>query len=278
LETKYLNKYCKPEVGSQEFEPKSQYTVVSKLQSGWNAREILMGYPKEVVVRKVVIGPVSCYLEGKDLLGPSYWTFLGICLVGSILAGLIPIVLLGPAYCGIALCFLTRARGEEVMFDQLFKGFDFFMPGLIATLVYVGVFMVLVVPFVIMVILGSVLISTQDGILPYLGGFVLGIAYVSWILLAMIGWITYMFATMLIADKKLDGLPAMQYAFKGVLTNFWGIAGTVLVGQLMMMVGMMLCIVPGILLFPIMFAGHFMAYWKIFGVEQPQPVVAQAVD
>jgi uncharacterized membrane protein len=240
-----------------------------------------MGYPKEIVVRKAIIGPVKCYLEGKELLGPSYWTFLGICLLGSIIAGAVPVVLLGPAYCGIALCFLTRARGEQVVFDQLFKGFDYFMPGLIATLIYVGAFIVLVIPFLIALLLGSFMISTQDGILPVLGGFILTIAYVSWILLAIVGWIVYMFATMLIVDKKLDGLPAMQYALKGVLRNFWGLLGTVLVGQLMMMGGMMLCIVPAFLLIPILFAGHFMAYWKIFGVEasQPaQPIVAQVVE
>jgi uncharacterized membrane protein len=237
-----------------------------------------MGYPKEVVVRKAVIGPVSCYTEGKDMLGDTYWLFLGICLVGSLLGGLVPVILLGPAYCGIALCFLKRARGEQVVFDQLFKGFDLFAPSLIATLIYVGVFVVLVIPFLVVLAIGFGLVSAQNDVLTVLGGVLLAIAYISWIFVAMVGWMVYLFAIFLIADKNLEPLPAMQYAFQGALKNFWGVLGTVLVGQLMIMAGVMLCIVPGILLIPMLFAGHFMAYWKIFGVEQSQPIVAQAVN
>lgn len=234
-----------------------------------------MGYSKHVEARKVSLGPLRCYLEGKDLLGETYWLFLGICLLGALIGGLIPVVLLGPAYCGIAICFLSRARGEHVVLDQLFKGFDYFVPGLIATLVYVGVFMVLFIPFIIMFIAGTAMISSGEAILGLVGGCLLAFTYISWILLAIIGWMVYIFATIMIVDKKVDGLPAMQYAFKGVLKNFWGVVGTMIVGQLMLMAGMMMCFVPGILLIPMIFAGHFMAYWKIFGIESDQPVVAE---
>ena len=237
-----------------------------------------MGFSKEVVVRKAAIGPVSCYLEGKDMLGDTYWTFLGICLVGSIIGGLVPVVLLGPAYCGIALCLLSRARGQQVMFDQLFKGFDLFVPSLIATLVYVGALVVLFIPFLIALIAGMAMVASGEGPLELFGGLILTIAYIAWLSVAILGWIVYLFGIFLIADKNLQGLPAMQYALKGALMNFWGVIGTVLVGQLMIIGGFMLCFVPGILVIPLLFAGHFMAYWKIFGVEQPQPVMAEAVD
>lgn len=238
-----------------------------------------MGYPKQVVVRKVAIGPVACYSEGKAMLGEAYWLFLGICLVGSILGGLVPVVLLGPAYCGIALCLLSRAKGEPVLFEQLFKGFDYFVPGLIATLIYVGVFVVLFIPFFIAIIAGMTMVASGEAGIVVVGGILLTLAYTSWIFVAMAGWMVYLFAVFLIADKQLEGFAAMQYALKGVLKNFWGLIGTVLVGQLMIIAGTMLCVVPGILLIPMLFAGHFMAYWKIFGIEQPeQPVMAIPVD
>jgi hypothetical protein len=40
---------------------------------------------------------------------------------------------------------------------------------------------------------------------------------------------------------------------------------------------MMMCIVPGLMMIPIVFAGHFVVYRKIFGVEMTKPVMAKVV-
>ena len=61
-----------------------------------------------------------------------YWLFLGVSLVAMLIGGAVPVVLIGPMMCGLYLCLLAKMRGEQVQFDKLFKGFDYFVPGLVA--------------------------------------------------------------------------------------------------------------------------------------------------
>jgi hypothetical protein len=236
-----------------------------------------LGIDNTVQVRKAQLRPLGCYLEGKDFLGDQYWNFVGICLVGLLLGGIVPLFLYGPAMCGIALCFLQRARGERTQFDQLFKGFDYFMPSLIATLIYVGVFMALAVPYMIFVVAIMAMLASEAPVLMMVAGLLLICAYIGWIFLAGFAAMVFMFAAILIVDKKLEGPAAMMWAWKGVLKNFWGVVGCSIVGQLMILIGMMFCIVPGILAIPIFMAGHFVAYQKIFGVSKAEPVMAEPI-
>src|SRR5205807_9942166 len=78
-----------------------------------------------------VIQPVECIKEGWALIKDQYWLFFGISIVGILIGGAVPIVLLGPMMVGIFICLLQRLRKERVEFGTLFKGFDQFVPGLI---------------------------------------------------------------------------------------------------------------------------------------------------
>ena len=236
-----------------------------------------MGLNKQISVQKVRIGPINCYFEGKEFLGSEYGLFLGICLVGLLIGGLVPVVLYGPAFCGMALCFLTRSRGERATFEMLFKGFDYFVPSLIATLIYMGVACVLVIPFMVLVFMMIALMGSQEPALIAISVFLLVCVYVGWILFIGVASMVFMFAVLLIVDKEMEGPAAMRYAAQGLTTNFWGVLASATVGQLILFIGMAMCIVPGILMVPIVFAGHFVVYRKIFGVEKSYPVTAQAV-
>ncbi len=57
-----------------------------------------------------------------------------------------------------------------------------------------------------------------------------------------------------------------------MLRNLWGIIGLGLCGQLLLMGGMLLCFVGLFLAYPVIMAGQFIAYRKIFG----GPAVAAA--
>src|SRR5205814_1287210 len=81
--------------------------------------------------RRGVVAPVECIKEGWALIKDQYWLFLGISLVGVLIGGAVPIVLLGPMMIGIFLCLLQRQRGEPVEFGTLFKGFEQFVQGLV---------------------------------------------------------------------------------------------------------------------------------------------------
>ena len=101
-----------------------------------------------------------------------------------LLGGIVPLVLYGPAMCGIALCFLQRARGEPTQFDQLFKGFDYFMPSLIASLIYVGVIMAIAIPYMIFVFAMMAMLASEVPLLMVVAGLLMFCAYVGWILIA----------------------------------------------------------------------------------------------
>src|ERR1051325_6677536 len=81
--------------------------------------------------RTGVVQPVECLKEGWALIKDQYWLFFGISLVGMLIGSAVPIVLLGPMMCGIFICLLQRQHNQPVEFGTLFKGFDYFVPGLI---------------------------------------------------------------------------------------------------------------------------------------------------
>ena len=234
-----------------------------------------MGLAKsEIEIRKVQIGPVKCYLDAKDFLGDQYWLFFGICFVAIILAGVVPIFVMGPAYAGMLLCMTMRARGEQVTFETLFKGFDFYLPSLIVTLIYMGAVIVLAIPFISMLIGGIALVAIENGRFILIGIPVVFLATAYWMIVLSILIMVYTFAICLVVDKKMDGWPAMAAATKGVCLNFFGVAGTSFVGQAEYFIGAMMCFIPGLLVTPIVFTGHFIAYWKIFGIRASDTIVA----
>src|SRR6185503_2782728 len=100
------------------------------------------------------IAPVECLKEGWATIKDRYWLFLGISFVTMLIGGAVPVVLVGPMMCGLYLCLFAKMRGEPVEFGMLFKGFDYFMPGLIAAaistlpaLVLIGIGQVIFVAF-----------------------------------------------------------------------------------------------------------------------------------
>jgi len=234
-----------------------------------------MGEPRAVNVRRVKLGPFKCYFEAKEFLGDQYWLFLGICLVAMVVSGFVPILLIGPAYAGISICFLARANKHQVVFDQVFKGFDYFGPTLIASLIYVGGSFVVFIPFAIALIIAGVLLSTQEAamVIPAILLYCLAMTY--WIVIVSVATMAFMFSILLIVDKKMEPWPATTLAIKAVFKNFFGIIGTASVGQAIYLAGMVMCFVPGILAVPLVVGGHFIAYWKIFGVEVSSSVVSQ---
>src|SRR5438477_8491616 len=96
-----------------------------------------------------VVSPVECLTAGWAVIKDRYWLFLGISLVAMLLGGAVPIVLIGPMMCGLYLCLLAKMRGEPVEFEKLFKGFDYFVPGLVAAAIQtIPIFIVLVPSYV----------------------------------------------------------------------------------------------------------------------------------
>lgn len=215
-----------------------------------------------------VIRPIECFKEGWELIKDQYWLFFGITLVGMILGAFIPIIGVGVMFCGIYYCLIQKANGQPVSFDGLFKGFSYLMPSLIATLV------IIIPTFVLMFFMyGSIFAlffamsdargRISDSAFPVLFGTLM----VEGVLMSLVLGCLHaliMFTYPLIVERGLSGVEAFKLSAKAVWKNLNGVVGLILCEFALGFVGYMLCAVGVYLTLPIMFAGIFVAYRKVF--------------
>ena len=118
----------------------------------------------EIPFRRNVVQPVECIKAGWALIKDEYWMFVGICAVGMLLASAVPLgILLGPMMCGIYMTLFKKRRGEFIEFGTLFKGFDFFGPSFVATLIHIVPIIAIVLPAYFIFYVGMILsMATQD--------------------------------------------------------------------------------------------------------------------
>jgi hypothetical protein len=225
-----------------------------------------------VEARKTKIGPIDCYQKGFEFIKDEYFMYWAIVFVAMLIAGVIPVVLQGPMFCGVALVFLARSRGEPTDFGMIFKGFDYFGQSVIAALLNFLLVMVAIIPAIIIMFIGMGLFvaagQSENGFLM-IPAILCLVAYV--LIVFLISMLTYsllFFACALIVDKNVDGLTAFKLAVSGVLKNVWGILGHSLVGAAMVLIGYLACIIPAFLCIPILLASQYMAYLKIFGDQK----------
>lgn len=220
--------------------------------------------------QKVPIRPVDCLTQATNLLGDQYWLFVGICAVGMLIGSAVPMAILaGPMMCGVYLCYFKRMQGERVTFDLLFKGFDYFVESLIATLILVGAMMIILVPiylvfFVLFIGFGAFTGQAPDGefALGFFG--LLGLVYFLILVLSILVGTFFIFVYPLIVDRGLKAVPALKTSFKAALANFGGVLGLVLLTTLMGFLAACCCYLPVFLVLPITFGATALAYRKVF--------------
>lgn len=218
-----------------------------------------------------VIAPLECIKEGWALIKDQYWLFLGISLVGILIGGAVPIVLLGPMMVGIFLCLFQRQRREPVEFGTLFKGFDYFVQGLIVALIKVLPVIVLMVPFYIIMFAIMATTAPRGRATPeetstFLFSF-FGFELVFILVMMVVGIaieVLFMFAFPLVADRKLAGLDAVKLSLKACKANFGGVLGLLLLNAVFGIVGVLLCVVGVYLYLPVSFASYAVAYRRVF--------------
>ena len=225
-----------------------------------------------------VIEPVPCLKEGWALIKDQYWLFLGIVLVGMLIGGIVPIVLLGPMMVGIYMCFFSKMRGERVEFGTLFKGFDYFSQGLIAALLQMIPMAVVMVP---LYLIWFVFIFTSmprgggrmdpDEARTFMFAF-FGFELVFIAIMVVVGIVVnifFMFAFPLIADRHLSGLDAVKLSIKAGKANFGGILLLLLLNAGLGILGVLACYVGVFALMPISLAANAVAYRRVFPESTP---------
>jgi len=194
-----------------------------------------------------------------------------------LIANAVPLgILLGPMMSGVYYSLFQKRRGKPVEFGNLFKGFDYFGPSLIATLVHIVPIVVIVVPAYFVFYLGFILamIQQQQNGEPNPGlvfGFV-GVVIVFWVVVVVfiIAFsLLFTFAYPLIVDRGLSGFDAVKLSFRAALANFWRLLGLSLLSGLLGLGGALLCFVGIVLVYPIAFGAIAIAYEQVFGLGEP---------
>ncbi|HEY3582081.1 MAG TPA: DUF975 family protein [Pyrinomonadaceae bacterium] len=235
----------------------------------------------EIVFRRKVVEPINCISAAWAMVKEQYWLFVGMCAVGLLIGGAVPLgILTGPMMCGLYLSFFNARRGRPIEFGTLFKGFDYFGPSLVATLLHMAPILIIIIPaylffYLSMIFSMGVAAQSGDNAAAAAAG-VMGFFILFWIAMMIIIIfisIGFTFTYPLIVDRKLGALDAIKWSFKAALGNFWRLLGMYLLTGLMAIGGIVLCYVGVFLVFPIMYGAIAIAYERVFGLSEEDVAV-----
>jgi len=219
-----------------------------------------------------VIRPVECVKAGFESIKGDYWMVLGLCIVAILVGSFGPFgILLGPMMCGMHMCLLRRQRGERAGFDVLFKGFDFFVPGLIVSLLQMVPMLILVVPLYLLILFLFIgifgFVGAVAGDAPPVAALILPVVFVVAIVVMIAVTLVsmiFMFSFQLIVDRRLGGWDSVVLSARAVLGNLGGLFGLMMLNMLMAICGLFLCYIGAFLVMPIGFAAIDQAYRRVF--------------
>jgi len=171
--------------------------------------------------------------EGWALVKADLGNYIVITLVFAVLSG-VPLIQ-GPLIAGFHVFTMKKLLGRKAEFADLFKGFNFFVPALVASLI-IGLF------------------TFAGTLLCLIPGLVVAAMYK----------FTYLF----IVDKKMDFWPAMQASHAVVKNDYVGFTLFLLLAFLVNLLGVLCCFVGLLVTIPVTFAAITVAYKEIVGFDQ----------
>ena len=172
--------------------------------------------------------------EGWQMVKADIGTFILLTLVFAVLNSMVPMILQGPLFAGFHIFCMKKLLHRPTDFADFFKGFNFFVPTLVASLI-IGLF---------------VFCGTLFCIFPGL------------VVAAMFEF-TYLF----IVDKRMDFWPAMQASHAVVKSDYFGFTMFLLLMVLVDILGALCCIVGLLVAVPVTVAAVTVAYKEIVGFD-----------
>ncbi len=172
---------------------------------------------------------------GWDMVKADIGIYVLLALVFSLLSGMVPIIIQGPLMVGFHIFCIKKILNRPAEFADLFKGFNFFVPALVASLV-ISLF---------------VTVGTLLCIIPGL------------VVAAM-----YKFTYLFIVDKRMDFWPAMQASHAVVKNDYFGFTMFLLLMALVNLLGLICCIVGVFVTIPISIAAITVAYRELVGFDE----------
>lgn len=170
--------------------------------------------------------------EGWALVKADLGNYIVISLLFAVLSG-VPLIQ-GPLIAGFHIFTMKKLSGRNAEFGDLFKGFNFFVPTLVASLL-IGLF------------------TFAGTLLCIIPGLVVAAMYK----------FTYLF----IVDKRMDFWPAMQASHAVVKNDYFGFTMFLILAFLVNVLGLLCCFVGLLVTIPLTFAAITVAYKEIVGFE-----------
>ena len=175
---------------------------------------------------------------GWDMVKADMGNYVLIALVFVALNALVPVILQGPLMAGFHFYCIKRLLGRQTEFADLFKGFNFFVPALVA--------------FVVIMLFTCV--GTMLCVIPGL------------VVAAM-----YKFTYLFIVDKRMDFWPAMQASHNVVRNDYFGFTMFLILMFLINLLGVLCCVVGVLVTIPLSFAAITVAYNELVGFDPLTP-------
>ena len=223
------------------------------------------------------INPGDCIGNAWTLVTRRFWLYVGVALVTMLLIGCIPFVgslLFGPVLGGFYYLVLRDMRDEPVDFGMMFKGFEKFLPLMLAGLVQAA-------PSLIATVLqytvdiarligggerGGDINFYQSGNDALFAGLSAGILIVV-IALSLIGivWsVAFSFAVPLILEHDLGVVDALLTSAKAALSNVGGMIVLIILEMLVAILGIIALCIGIFVAIPVVYAANVFAYRFVF--------------
>jgi uncharacterized membrane protein len=175
---------------------------------------------------------------GWDMVKADLGNYVLVGLIFIALNGLVPVILQGPLMAGFHIYCMKRILGRPTEFADLFKGFNFFVPTLVASLV------------IMLFVFGGTLLCFIPGL----------------VVAAM-----YKFTYLFIVDKRMDFWPAMQASHAVVRNDYFGFTMFLILMALINILGALCCIVGILVSIPVTMAAITVAYQELVGFDPLTP-------
>lgn len=222
---------------------------------------------QQIEIRSGVIRPVEVVKEAWETIKSDYWLLFAIWIVGGMIGGISLLIAAGAMTAGTFYAYLRKIDGHKANFDDLWKGMQWFVPGLIVMMFIavpiLAVYAVIYIPFVMAAAMGPRL--SESELLQLIGGFLI----VDFILIVIMVCIhtLIIFAFPLIVDKNLGPIKAMTTSARAVFKNLGGITCMIGVNFVLVLAGYVALCVGVYFVIPIIVASTVVAYRKIFPAE-----------
>lgn len=223
--------------------------------------------------RRADLKALELLRKSGDLIGADYPIFIGVTAIALVVGKLVPAyLLLGPMLCGVYRVYRKKAAGEGADFAELFRGFQHFLDGLIASLLMFLGTLAVVLPLSLTYALVLVAIDQagyrspfEDAPFAAIGATVGFLSSLFGLTLAIQGLFLFVFP--LIADRGCDALTALRSGFSAAVANFWGVARLVLLNLVVCLLGLACCGVGVLFVVPFAFGASWLAYREVFPAE-----------